>query len=1005
MKKNFLLEMYNEHSGKVSDKWAIYLNAYDRIFSKYRKKKVRVLEVGIQNGGSLEIWSRYFARGDIFIGCDINENCRDLEYEDVRIHVVVGDANAKITHQAITALSERFDIIIDDGSHKSSEIIKTFCLYFENISDDGVYIIEDLHCSYWKNFEGGLYHPYSSISFFKNLVDIVNHEHWGVEKSRKSIIQDFARKYKIDIDEHELASIHSIEFINSTCIIHKASPERNTLGKRIVVGDTATVAPTITDRRGEIQRKTDQSENEWAARALSLHEDLTEKLTELRNTQNRLKKTETLVAEAHSRNDDLQELLETVEKNRNVLREKCEIVEANLQTTREKLAQAELIKSRLESRLEETRIALDEKDASFRAVQDSRSWRITAPYRRAGGLFKRTARLGFDFRQAVYKRGGVFASGRLVLGAFRRKGWRGVRERLFQIASENNSYSDWVQRYSTVSPDMRVRITDLIGEMEQPPTISIVMSVFNPDLDWFAKVVASVREQLYPHWQLSIADDCSIDSRVRPFLLNLQDTDSRVRVVLRESHGDTSAALNTAASFATGSFLAVMDQNDLLAEDALFEVARAIKTRPDAALIYSDEDKVNIAGTRFDPYFKCNWNPDLFLSCNFVSQLGVFRKNIFDDLGGFRSEYDGSQDYDLALRFVELLRSEQIVHIPRVLYHRLAQHKNAAEPNGKPNPTLQAGQRALEDHLQRQDIKANVQNVRNGYRIRYALPNPLPLVSLIVPTRNALPLLRQCIGSILQKTTYPHYEIIVIDNNSDDPETLSYLVDLAKNSRVKVVRDERPFNYSALNNAAVGIAKGQYIGLINNDIEVITHEWLEEMVAFAARPGVGAVGARLWYPNDTLQHGGVIVGLGGVASHAHKGLARGQSGYFARAELVQTMTAVTAACLILRKSSFIEVGGLNEDDLAIAFNDVDLCLKLKEAGYRNVWTPYAELYHHESATRGLDDDPQKMRRFQSELEYMKSRWHTDVFSDPAYSPNLTSSAEDFSLAWPPRVEL
>jgi GT2 family glycosyltransferase len=289
------------------------------------------------------------------------------------------------------------------------------------------------------------------------------------------------------------------------------------------------------------------------------------------------------------------------------------------------------------------------------------------------------------------------------------------------------------------------------------------------------------------------------------------------------------------------------------------------------------------------------------------------------------------------------------------------------------------------------------------YRARYSIPKNPPLVSLIIPTRNGLELIKQCIDSIFAKTTYKNYEIIIVDNNSDDPETLEYFASLSSHHQVRVLRDESPFNFSALNNTAVQQARGEYVGLINNDIEVISPEWLDEMIGLAMQSGVGAVGASLWYPNDTLQHGGVIIGLGGVANHAHKNLPRNRAGYFGRAQMIQTFSAVTAACLVIKKTIYQEVGGLNETNLKVAFNDVDFCLRVREAGYRNVWTPYAELYHHESATRGLDDTSEKQARFIEEVLYMKERWGEQLKTDPAYSPNLTLKHEDFSYAWPPRV--
>jgi GT2 family glycosyltransferase len=341
-----------------------------------------------------------------------------------------------------------------------------------------------------------------------------------------------------------------------------------------------------------------------------------------------------------------------------------------------------------------------------------------------------------------------------------------------------------------------------------------------------------------------------------------------------------------------------------------------------------------------------------------------------------------------------------------VLYHWRSHPGSTAQAGSEKNYALLAGERALNDHFARAQIAAKAELLDFGmYRARYFIPAPAPLVSLIIPTRNGVDLIKQCIDSIFAKTTYKNYEILVVDNNSDDPKTLAYFASLAGDNRIRFLRDERPFNYSALNNAAVQQARGEYVGLLNNDIDVISPKWLEEMMALAIQPGVGPVGARLWYPNDTLQHGGVIIGLGGVAGHSHKHLRKYAPGYFFRAQLIQTISVVTAACLVIKKSIYQEVGGLDETNLKVAFNDVDFCLRVREAGYRNVWTPYAELYHHESATRGYEDTPEKQLRFRDEVLYMKKRWGDLLMNDPAYSRNLTLDYEDFSLAWPPRVGL
>ncbi|RYF66857.1 MAG: glycosyltransferase, partial [Comamonadaceae bacterium] len=422
----------------------------------------------------------------------------------------------------------------------------------------------------------------------------------------------------------------------------------------------------------------------------------------------------------------------------------------------------------------------------------------------------------------------------------------------------------------------------------------------------------------------------------------------------------------------------------------------------DAQLVYSDEDKIDDEGNRSAPYFKPDWNVDLFRSHNMFSHLGVLSTALVREVGGFRKGFEGSQDWDLVLRCSERVQPSQIVHIPRVLYHwRIHVESTSKSMDAKPYAAV-AGERALDEHFQRLGVDARAEFVGYGYRAHYELPSPAPLVSLIIPTRNGMQLVRQCIDSIRSRTDYRPWEIILVDNGSDDPAALAYFATLAQSPDVRVIRDDREFNYSALNNQAVAVARGEFVALVNNDIEVISPEWLGEMVSLAVQPGVGAVGARLWYPNMTLQHGGVILGPSGVAVHAHKKLPKGLDGYAGRALLIQSFSAVTAACLVVRKSLYDEVGGLDEVNLKVAFNDVDFCLRLREAGYRNVWTPYAELLHHESATRDKDVRPERTERFEREIAYMQQRWGALIDADPAYSPNLTMETEDFSFAWPPR---
>jgi len=586
---------------------------------------------------------------------------------------------------------------------------------------------------------------------------------------------------------------------------------------------------------------------------------------------------------------------------------------------------------------------------------------------------------------------------------FRQAGWRGVKWELRRRVRGANDYANWVRTHDTLTPQARERIAGRVAAMRKRPLISVLMPTYNPEPDWLRAAIESVRAQLYPAWELCIADDASPSVEVRALLKSYADSDARIKVVFRPKNGHIAAASNSALELASGSWLALMDHDDLLPEHALFCMAECIDAHPDARLIYSDEDKIDATGQRSDPYFKPDWNFDLFRSQNTFSHLGLLATDLVREVGGFRPGLEGSQDWDLVLRCVERVEPRQIRHVPRVLYHwRVHAASTAGSMKAKPYAAV-AGERALNEHYARMGVDAKAQYIGIGYRTHYALPAVLPLVSLIIPTRNGLDLIRQCVTSIMEKTTYPNYEVIIVDNGSDDAAALAYFEALAHRPNFRVLRDEREFNYSQLNNAAVEVARGDIVALINNDIQVLSPDWLSEMVSIALQPGVGAVGARLWYPDMTLQHGGVVLGLG-VACHAHKGLPRGLNGYAGRAALIQSFSAVTAACLVIRKSIYQQVGGLDEVHLRVAFNDVDFCIRVREAGYRNVWTPYAELVHHESATRGEDLSPEKRQRFVREGEYMKRRWADALANDPAYNPNLTVGSEDFAYAWPPRVE-
>ncbi len=561
-------------------------------------------------------------------------------------------------------------------------------------------------------------------------------------------------------------------------------------------------------------------------------------------------------------------------------------------------------------------------------------------------------------------------------------------------------YNRWIQKYETPYFSDQEALAKKLSKMPLQPLVSVVMPVFNTEEKYLRQAIESVQSQFYQNWELCIVDDASTAEHIRPVLEEYRTQDSRIKVLLSEQNEHIARASNRAFKMAEGEYIAFLDHDDTLASHALYSVINSINDNPTSQVIYSDEDKIDENSVRDSPHFKSDWNKDLFYSYNYICHFTVIRRELIGDIGGFRSSVDGSQDYDLLLRAIKHSNFENITHIPQVLYHWRAIEGSTAADSREKNYTTAAGIKALKDHftsLGQEAVIVERSVSDNLYRVQYPIPDSLPLVSLLIPTRNGLEFLKPCIDGILEKTSYANYEIIVLDNQSDDEDTLQYLNKISLLDKVRVEVYDDVFNYSAINNYGVKLAKGEIVGLINNDVEVIDGDWLTEMVSQVSRDEVGCVGAKLLYEDKTLQHAGVILGLGGVAGHGFIGLGDDDPGYYYRAQLVQNYSAVTAACLLLKKSTFIEVGGLDEENFKVAFNDVDLCLKVREAGYRNLWTPHATLYHYESKSRGYENTPEKRKRFASEVAAMKLKWSASLSSDPYYSPNLCVDGATFAF--------
>jgi glycosyltransferase involved in cell wall biosynthesis/SAM-dependent methyltransferase len=569
------------------------------------------------------------------------------------------------------------------------------------------------------------------------------------------------------------------------------------------------------------------------------------------------------------------------------------------------------------------------------------------------------------------------------------------------------SYREWVRHYDTLSDADRDAIAAHLKRLDYQPLISVVMPAYETPEAIFREAVDSIRAQLYTNWELCVIDDASPSPTVGAVLAEYAALDSRIKWKRRAQNGHISAASNTALELASGEFVALMDHDDVIPPHALYEMVAELNAHRDADILYSDEDKIDEYGRRYGPYFKTDWNPELFLGQNFINHLGVYRRSLVASVGGFRLGFEGSQDYDLTLRCVRATSPDKIRHIPAILYHWRKEAGGASFSDRNVERCVAAARKAKNEYLVAiGDAGHVVANPSLSYweRAIRPTPTPAPLVSLIVPTRNRADLLRPCLDGLMTQTSYQSIEIIVIDHQSDEPETLALLKRVSADPRVRITRYEGAFNYSAMNNRAVALARGELIGLINNDIEIIAPDWLSEMVGLALVPGAGAVGAKLLYPDGRLQHAGVGLGVGasGVAGHFYPHGDPDMVGYHGRLQLTSNVSAVTAACLIVKKAIFLEVGGLNETHLTVAFNDVDFCLKVREAGYRNVWTPHATLIHHESLSRGRDDTPITAPRFRREVEWMLKTWGYTLTKDPYLNPNLSLETGNFDLAFPPR---
>ncbi|UCI10300.1 glycosyltransferase [Mesorhizobium sp. B1-1-8] len=1093
-------ELFERKVGKTADKWDHYLPVYQDILQPVREERISLLEIGVQNGGSLEVWASFLPRAEAIIGTDIDAACGELVYDDPRIRIVVGDSTDQKTAARIFDLSPTFDVIIDDGSHRSRDIVKSFCLYFPRLTDGGIYIVEDLHCSYWEQFEGGLFYPYSPMTFFKYLSDCINHQHWGIGRDRKSILAGILNHCSSDIDDPDLSQIYSIEFTNSMCIVRKRKALENQIGRRIISGSESSVQPVD---RSLIQATIifDQSTNAWSMRDHPPAEELMERLAEIERLKEEVRQqVEAGVAATAA--------IEKVSNWR-----LSEIMRL------EKAAADEAPKRmRLQSQLADEQQKLAATVSALAALKKSRSWRLTKPLRAVGAAVRQIGRAIPLVRPAMH-------ISRAGLTAFRRGGWRGVEDILLNIDTDAE-YRARVQEATGLSPaaawplrfvarryfaskrlvgrlacldpstmTRRLAAQEVYFHIDEPIwRLSLLRDTQAHVSGWAfdanaqkslpvrvtiagqpVKAVSKIRPDVVRAFEATLksniacgfAAERAVGFGLHRLVIELQLEDGhwvrvsrslvlRVpgrrksidsptgevewrRVLLQHERAENNefrrdirtmlerplfsvvidardgeqgldetlkslanqiyqasdiliwggneaagalptgvarvASLNV--SDLPGDFFVLMRPGDELSESGLYHFASALNHTPSLDLIYCDEQRASSEPAEDAPiFYKPDWSPDYLEATDYIGRAACYRKaraaSVLETL---------ATGYDLNLRFTE--GNVEVKHISKVLMRT-----DKAVPPADPTRKQAADAEALTGRLARTGRPGVVRPhpKYDGCYLTELHRDNFPLVSIIIPTAGRtvrvgareIDLIMHVVRQIRHLSSYPNLEIVVVDNGDLTPGQIAAL-DAA--GCIRVTYSNPVFNVAEKLNLGSSKASGEFLLLLNDDIEIINEDWIERMLDQLAKPGVGVVGARLLYPNGLTQHVGVVHNYSNP-DHVRRGYAGDEAGYFFSTCGARNYLAVTGACMMTRAGLFRQVGGYTEA-LAVSFNDVDYCLKVRQLGFRTVYAPQASLTHMESMSREAFADP-------NELEYFRRRWAKVLTQDSFYNERFLS---------------